>query len=197
VFFNYRSHTEVDMKEKERCLTQEYLKEALHYDENNGIFTWNHRPLGHFKSKWASIVWNKTLGHKSAGSAKRSRSTEYIYIRINSKAYLAHRLAWLYIHGEWPNQIDHEDGNGLNNKLKNLRNVSNKQNAKNCRVRKNNKSGIMGVILNKKTNKWESRIKVNYKQIYLYSGSDLFEACCCRKSAEYKHGFHANHGRVQ
>jgi hypothetical protein len=172
MFFNCRDHTEVDMQE----LTQEYLKEALRYDENNGIFTWNHRPLDHFESKWAFTIWNKTLEHKIAGCAKRSGNTKYIYIRINDKEYLAHRLIWLYVHGEWPVQIDHEDGDGLNNKLKNLRNVSHKGNARNCRLGKNNKSGIMGVILNKKTNKWESRIKVSYKQIHLYSGNDLFEA---------------------
>ena len=72
-----------------------------------------------------------------------------------------HRLAWLYVYGEWPHQqIDHIDGNKLNNRIENLRDVSPYANNENLHnPKKHNSTGVLGV--RKRGNKYHSRIVVN------------------------------------
>ena len=70
-------------------ITQSELKNILHYNQDTGVFTW-------IKN---SIV---------AGTVEKKG---YIAIKINRKSYKAHRLAWLYIYGNFPKeQIDHLNG---------------------------------------------------------------------------------------
>ena len=93
-------------------------------------------------------------------------------------------------------QVDHIDGNRKNNSISNLRVVSNMENHRNMKRSKSNKSGITGVSFHQRDKLWLSSIKVNYKTITLGCYKDFFLACCARKSAEIKYGFHANHGRL-
>jgi hypothetical protein len=107
----------------------------------------------------------------------------------------AHRVAWAVYHGQWPDgQIDHIDGNRLNNRIENLRDVSASQNRKNTKKRKDNTSGIVGVCFDKQTGKWIAKINVSGSNKTLGRYSDIEEATLARKSAEIKYGFHANHG---
>lgn len=163
-------------------LTQERLKELLHYCPEKGLLTWISKP-----SKFANIK----IGNR-AGSPT---SNGYRSVKIDNRTHQEHRLIWLLCFGHLPKYIDHINGNTLDNRLENLREVTLQENCKNCSISKNNTSGVMGVIWNKRINKWEARIKVDYKQIHLGVTSDFFEAVCLRKSAENKHGFHENHGR--
>lgn len=157
-------------------ITQEELKKLLHYDQNTGVFT---RTSG----KIAGSIITKETGKK------------YIHIFINGKKYYAHRLAWLYIHGKLPDdQIDHINGNGLDNKLENLRSVDGYENQKNRKRDQRNISGITGIRWNKKDNIWVAQITVNNKQIYLGCSKNIFEVACLRKSAEKNFNFHKNHG---
>lgn len=111
--------------------------------------------------------------------------------------YLAHRLAWFLYYGVEPiGQIDHINQNKTDNRIVNLRCVSNRENHRNMPIQKNNKSGLMGVHFSKLKRKWVSYIKVDGKRIHIGSFSGFFDACCARKSAEVKFGFHLNHGRV-
>jgi len=165
-------------------LTQEHLKSVLHYDPETGVFTW-------IDSKCKRISAGTT-----GGTLHKSHKLNYLRMYVKDKNYLCHRLAWLYVHGEWPNEIDHIDGDGLNNKITNLRNVSSTENGKNLSIRNDNKSGIIGVSWMKSRSKWQANINSNKKQVYLGIYDDFFEACCVRKSAEYELGFHANHGRA-
>ena len=87
----------------------------------------------------------------------------YVAIRLDDTLYTAHRLAWLYVNGEWPaEQIDHINRDRADNSITNLRSVTNAENAQNQRARAN-KSGFAGV--RKENNKWLAEIKVNYKPI--------------------------------
>jgi len=143
-------------------LTQEYLKECLTYNPNTGIFTWNIRPLSHFKTKRSWNIWNSRYSNTKSGSV--SKKLGYLFIGINSKSYYAHRLAFLFQEGYLPeNQVDHMDRVRSNNKWDNLREVSVSCNMQNCMLAKNNTSGITGVHWDKKLNKWESRIFINSK----------------------------------
>ena len=113
------------------------------------------------------------------------------------KGYLLHRVIWLIETGEWPKQIDHINGDPADNRWTNLRNVENTRNMRNKAMFKNNTSGIMGVCWGKKGKRWYSTIYDKGKIVPLYWGLDFFEACCRRKSAELKYGYHKNHGKRQ
>jgi len=165
-------------------ITQKELKERLHYNPNTGIFTWI---LPHKKATKAAA--------KIGGVAGRFDKYGYRRISVNGKEYLAHRLAWLYMTGRLPcDQLDHINHIRDDNRWANLREATNSDNQKNSSLQKNNKSGIAGVMWYKYTNRWLVRINTNPKMISLGYHKDFFEACCIRKSAENKYGFHANHG---
>lgn len=167
-------------------ITQEKIKSKIHYCAETGVFTWSYG-TGLVRS-----------GDKAGRVLSTKFNKKYIQIKIFKKQYLAHRLAHFYMVGEWPeSQIDHIDGNGLNNKWSNLRVVSASENCKNKRLQSNNKSGTTGVSFNSQLSKWKAVIYSDKTQIHLGYFSDKFEAVCARKSAERKHGFHINHGEVR
>lgn len=149
------------------------------------------------------FVYNKTEGRlyrkgKPAGTVAKPKKakTSYRQISVKGRFYREHRLIWLIEHGEWPEQIDHIDGNGLNNKISNLRNVSNIENNRNRPRQKNNTSGVTGVTFDKINHKWNSSIWNQGKKIHIGRYECLFDAVCARKSAERSLGFSLNHGRA-
>ena len=93
---------------------------------------------------------------------------KYQQIRLLGETHYAHRLAWLYVHGEWPkNDIDHRDGDTWNNRISNLRDVTRSVNNRNVlRPRRNGSSGIVGVSWHKATGKWQANIYAG-KHIHL------------------------------
>ena len=173
-----------NMKERLNDLSCEELKGYLKYDINTGLFI--------------SLVstQNKIKVGSVAGCHSRvGREKPYVIIGINKKLYFAHRLAWLYVHEEWPEvEIDHIDGDTLNNKLENLRAVDRSGNMRNRRISSNNKSGVTGVFWSNKDSRWIATIKSNQKNIYLGCFKNIQEASDCRKNAEKLYGFHENHG---
>ena len=162
-------------------LTQERLKELFHYDPDTGVFVRKVQTC------------NRVRQNGKAGSL---HSSGYLTIRIGSKNYYAHRLAWFYTYGEWPNQVDHINHNRADNRLCNLRSVTDAENRKNQTLRIDNKSGICGVAWDKHYKKWKAHIRANGKAKTLGYFDNLFDAVCIRKSAEVKLGFHKNHGCV-
>ena len=117
-------------------------------------------------------------------------------MRVNGVVHKAHRLAWMYVYGEWPEYIDHIDGNGLNNRISNLRSVSKEESAKNKPLQLNNNSGCSGVRFYKPLGRWLARINVNGKRVHLGYFDLIEDAVKVRKEAEKKHGYHPNHGRI-
>ncbi len=179
-------------------IDQKYLKECLKYCPLTGSFEWNKRPESHFKNKAAFITWTKRFYKKTPGCKWKSPNREVTYYRIKIKAriYPAHILAWLYVHGVYPSlQIDHIDGDGLNNKLNNLRDVSHSVNQRNTVIRKTNTSGIQGVQWESDRRRWTAKIHINGVQIRLGSFIDKSEAIRVRKEAEKEHGYSPAHGR--
>lgn len=155
-------------------LTQKYLKSILDYNSVTGVFTWRQRPIDHFNSNHGHAVWNSRYPGTIAGTVT---VFGYWQIRINGKSYRAHRLAWFYIHGEWPkDQIDHIDGNKLNNRIDNLRKANNSENNRNVGLKKSNKSGYKGVSWNNREEKWQVFIKLKGKNKNLGYFKDVIEA---------------------
>ena len=121
----------------------------------------------------------------------------YRQIGIDHKYYKAHRLAWFYVHKEWPiDQLDHINHKKDDNRIDNLREVSNQENHKNLGRRSDNISGCAGVGWYGRKNKWVARIQVGDKRICLGYFVDLAEAILAREAATIKYGFHKNHGKL-
>lgn len=114
-------------------LSQERLKQLLSYDEQTGIFYWKINVGRHSRIKALS---------KAGGKNKEG----YGQITIDKICYRTCRLAWLYIHGEWPKgQIDHMNRNTGDDRIENLRDVTQSENKLNCGAYKNNTSGFKRV----------------------------------------------------
>lgn len=132
-------------------LTAARLRELLHYDQLTGVFT-----------------WRVTRGCARAGDiAGHTNIDGYVDIGVGGHLYLAHRLAWLYMNGEWPAAlIDHENMVRCDNRWDNLRPATQSQNKQNIRyARADNKCGFLGV--SKCRNRWRSVIEVNGKQKHI------------------------------
>lgn len=173
------------MKAVDPDLTQEEALKMFQYDADTGVLYWR---------QWRSHP--KCASRKSLRIAGSVFEGKYIRVTIKTKRVLAHRLIWLIVHGEWPkNLIDHRDGNGLNNRIENLRAASKMQN---CRNRKPisdlSASGFRGVFRNTKkkehhnqTKPWGAKIMVNWKIIHLGCFATKEEAFEARKKAEEKY----------
>jgi hypothetical protein len=151
-------------------LTAQQLRDALHYDPETGAFTWSNHAGRKHKSKPAG------------GFGKHP----YRRITIGKDTYLAHRLAWLYMTGNWPNHgLDHIDGNPSNNAFCNLRDVDQSTNSQNVkRPKSNNVSGLLGVSWNRKAKRWVANIKHENKTKWLGYFDSAQEAHECYVSAK-------------
>jgi hypothetical protein len=168
-------------------LTQEDLKRMLHYEPETGIFSWKVKPNNS----------NIEIGREAGGIVYLGDSRKpYRVIGLNMNIYKAHRLAFLYMTGKFPKlDIDHIDGNGINNKWNNLREVTRSQNCRNIKLASNNTSGFIGVRWNEENKKWRALIGIDRKSKHLGYFDNLEEAIMARKNAERMFGFHPNHGR--
>jgi hypothetical protein len=174
-------------------LTQEILKELIHYDPDTGIFTWKERGIKWFKRSSNCKWWNSRYSNKQAGHIHENSGMVYIVIRVLKTRYQGHQLAILYEKGDFVKEVDHIDGDGTNNKIKNLREVTHLENSKNQKLRKNNKTGFNGIDYRNK--KYKVRIGDNCERLWIGTYDTLEEAIEARKEAEIKYGYHENHGR--
>lgn len=159
-------------------LTQERLKELLHYDPDTGIFTWE-------------VDRNNQI--EAGNKAGTINNRGYQTIGIDGKVYKASRLAWLYIYGYFPeNDIDHINRIRDDNRIENLRHVSRQCNMRNSKIYNNNTSGVTGVIWEMTTlnsGKWRAYIQPDKKLIHLGYFDDLIDAATARWEAEKKYNF--------
>lgn len=167
------------MSESKQKITQKKLKDLLKYNPKSGEFIW---------------IIDKSYQAKAGMVAGTYGGDGYRQIRINGVSYQVHRLAWLYMTGEWPDNIDHINHIKDDNVFSNLRNVSRVGNGRNLPLKKNNKSGFTGVSWVSKTKKWRSSIVVKGKNIHLGFFDDKQKAIAKREVANILYGFHENHG---
>ncbi len=131
-------------------LTAERLRELLHYEPATGCFVWR------VKHHWAS----------EAGASAGVRDNGYVVIRLDRRAYRAHRLAWLYMTSEWPASIlDHKNLVKDDNRWTNLRPATPQLNAVNCKLRKDSETGLKGVSRHR--SHWRARIRIDGKRTHL------------------------------
>ena len=162
-----------------KTITQSRLKELLSYDKKTGIFVWKESRCSVKKGNAANTLLS---------------NGKYIILSLDGSQYLAHRLAWLYEYGHFPeNQIDHINHIGLDNRIINIREVTHQENHKNRPMQKNNTSGIVGVR-EYSYGGYGAHIKVGGVSIHLGSFKRIEDAKQARIKAERIYGFHKNHG---
>lgn len=169
------------------------IKACLKYNSLTGVFTWRERPLSHFETRFAWAMWNDKYAYKVAGMKSK---IGYIIIKIDGKAYKAHRIAWKIVNFKDPvGVIDHINGFTDDNRIENLRDVSFDENMRNRKKSKANNSGYQGVHYCKSTSKWVAQISDSGAKVMLGCFDNAVEANIARKEAEKRLGFHENHGR--
>lgn len=152
-------------------LTHKRVLEALSYDPKTGIFRWRVRNC-----------WRRKHGDLAGTTNKRG----YVVICLDRHLVLGHRLAWFYIHGIWPGELDHRDKVKNHNWIDNLREASTSQNHANLNAPAHNTTGFKGVYWHKKAGRYMASIKHNYKQIYLglHDTKEAAHAAYCAKAKE-------------
>ena len=141
-------------------IDQNTLKSLLHYNTETGIFTW-------------LVSGGKAKIGKIAGSVRADGS---VGISISGKTHRAHRLAWLYMTGSFPDKfIDHRNRTPTDNRWLNLRLATPLQNSANCKLASHNTSGKKGVSKHRRKG-WNAAIQVSGKSIYLGTYSTTEEA---------------------
>ena len=154
-------------------LTQKELKRLLHYDPETGVFTWLKRPSNRVEIGQEAGYINRHLGYRIIG--------------ILGQVYFAHRLAFLYMKGKWPREIDHVNRVKSDNKWENLREVSRSENSINKDLQANNKSGHKGIHWNEDCQKWHVSITRDGRVKYVGLFESLDEAVIARRKAEMLH----------
>jgi hypothetical protein len=152
-------------------LTQQRLKELVHYDPDTGIFIW---------------LSDKFNGIKAGDIAGGPNSEGYWRIYLDGMRLMAHRLAWLYVTGSWPTaQIDHINGIKGDNRLSNLREATNSQNHANRGRPVSNTSGLKGIDFLR--GKWRARVRFQRAMIHIGMFNTCEEACAAYGAAVVKY----------
>jgi len=158
----------------------ESIKKLLNYNPSTGVFTWRVNRKG--KVKQGDVAGTMT-------------NNGYISITANMQRCLAHRLAFMFVYGRVPFEIDHINHDKTDNRLENLREVRRSDNNKNLSLPSHNKSGVIGVCWLNKRKSWLAFIHVDNKMVSLGETKCFDKAVEKRKQAEIYYGFHENHGQ--
>lgn len=128
----------------------DYLFECLHYDPESGKLSWLTSRQGRKLNAEAGTIRRVSILHR--------REAKYRFVCVDRRTYPAHRLIWILVYGWIPvgMQIDHIDGDGLNNKLNNLRIVTAKEQARNSAMPTTNTSGHVGVYRSHDHRYWDA-----------------------------------------
>lgn len=134
-------------------LTASRLREVLNYDPRTGMFTW-------LIDKGSRVKVGDVAGCKNKKG--------YVKVVIDQKQYTSHRLAFLWMTGEFPpHQVDHKNGVHDDNRWLNLREATGLENQQNHKINRNNTSGYLGVTRDTGNDCWRAQIAVNGINKYL------------------------------
>ncbi len=136
------------------------------------------------------LFYRHTIGRGIAGEVVGTPTSRgYLRTKIGGKGYFVHRIIWKLLNGNEPLEIDHINGDSLDNRITNLRSVSRSVNMKNQKLRSDNKSGVPG-IRQTKIGGWEVSVGTAYVGVY-----KTFTAACDARAEAMDAGYHPNHGR--
>ncbi|MET0376406.1 MAG: HNH endonuclease, partial [Rhizorhabdus sp.] len=169
-----------------------YLNESLELDATAGFLRWKRRPVSHFVSAHSCAVWNGRYAGKQA-FCRLSRYGRLVGC-LDNVTYLAHRIIYKMMTGLEPEEIDHLNGNPLDNSISNLSASKRSMNAKNQKLRANNKSGFMGIDFREKRRSWRVRIGDNGKTRTVGHFRTIEEAVAARLKAQKELGYSNRHG---
>jgi len=153
------------MVEQTFRIDRDHLRRIISYDPQSGLFT-------SLAKRGSKIAAGDIIGHVGTGG--------YIYFNLKYRKYLAHRVAWFYMTGEWPEEVDHINGNPSDNRWENLRLATHRQNLANTGLRATNSTGYRGVSKNR--GKYQAQIRIDGKRIMLgrfdtpEEASEVYEA---------------------
>lgn len=157
----------------------EFLRRILDYRPETGEFTWKPRP--EYAPRW-SVRW----AGKPAGAVNLGLGYLIIQIQTGPKEpranFAAHRLAWLYIHGAWPDrEIDHANGVRTDNRIENLRLANDSENSCNKARQRNNVSGVTGVWWNSQASRWTAQVSKGGLRVWRKNFATFEDAVAARK----------------
>lgn len=164
-----------------KIYTKEYFDEYFSYNPESGSLTWRVKksrdPVG--------------------GVAGKADHEGYLIVGLNGVRHRAHRIIWVMVTGDIPDQIDHQNGRRDDNRWVNLRNVTNQENSRNQKLKCTNSSGFAGVSWHKRFCKWVAHIRIDGRAKFLGSFNNIDDAVNSRRNAEDIYGFHENHGSIR
>lgn len=151
-----------------------------------------------FRYEDGELIWVEpsSFHNRLRGKVAGRVSDGYRKIKFEGCIYSAHRLVWLYHYGDIPVEIDHINGDKIDNRVENLRAATRRENMRNLPLRCDNKSGVHGVMWEKGKGLWVARIPRNGKLTTLGRSKDINVVIALRRKAEQELGYHANHGRA-
>lgn len=154
-------------------LTQDMVRDALDYNPTTGWFTWR-------KKVASKVVIGRRAGTRGAQG--------YRQITLYGNQVLEHRMVWFWVHGEWPDLVDHINLNKTDNRVANLRKASHFENACNARAHRDNPNKRKG-IWRTKSGRWQAMITVNKKRLFLGAyGTPEEAAAAYDEAAKTLHG---------
>lgn len=178
----------------------DYYQKRLVLDESSWRVLWSYeRPRDDFRTQYSYKNYTNNYAGKEAGQIKKKEGySDYRSIKVNGVHIQSHIAVWLLYYGEYPRGvIDHIDGDGLNNDVRNLRDVTMLENSKNRKMDKRNSSGYNGVSFVERRGKYRARAGAGGKDIALGWYDHIDDAIEARKNFDIKNGFSKRHGKTK
>ena len=138
-------------------MTPDIAKQLLYYEPDTGKLYWRARPPAMFRSSASYKRWNARYSGREALATPDANGA--LHGTVLGESCYAHRIAWLIVHGEWPEEIEHLNGDKSDNRLANLKAVPHMEMMGRRALSRNNTSGVNGVSFCKSAQRWKFQLR--------------------------------------